>query len=55
MAGKFAIGEFFDGNLELISNWVFNPTGMRGRVRLKTGPPNLLALPTGHICLEASK
>jgi galactose oxidase len=32
MTGKFAVGEFFDGNLELVNNWVFNPTGMRGRV-----------------------
>ncbi len=32
MAGKFAVGEFLDGNLELINNWLFNPTGMQGRV-----------------------
>jgi alpha-amylase len=27
--GKFAVGEFFDGNLALIQNWLFN--GMQGR------------------------
>jgi galactose oxidase len=31
MAGKFAVGEFFDGNQGLINNWVFNPAGMQGR------------------------
>ena len=30
MKGKFAVGEFFDGNLGLIQNWLFN--GMQGRV-----------------------
>jgi alpha-amylase len=29
--GKFAVGEFFDGNLTLVRNWVSNPNGMRGR------------------------
>ena len=29
MKGKFAVGEFFDGNLGLIQNWLFN--GMQGR------------------------
>jgi galactose oxidase len=32
MAGKFAIGEFYDGNQDLINNWIFDPAGMRGRV-----------------------
>lgn len=31
LAGKFAVGEFFDGNLALVQNWIFNPNGMRGR------------------------
>jgi alpha-amylase len=31
MAGKFAVGEFFDGNRVLVNGWVFNPRGMRGR------------------------
>jgi len=29
MAGKFAVGEFFDGNLGFIQNWIFN--GVKGR------------------------
>ncbi|HZU89678.1 MAG TPA: hypothetical protein VE993_10525, partial [Stellaceae bacterium] len=32
MAGKFAVGEFFDGNAALVNDWIFNPRGMRGRV-----------------------
>jgi alpha-amylase len=31
LKGKFAVGEFFDGNLILVRNWVSNPNGMRGR------------------------
>jgi len=31
MAGKFAFGEFFDGNRILVNGWIFNPHGMRGR------------------------
>ncbi len=31
MAGKFAVGEFFDGNRILVNGWVFNPMGMQGR------------------------
>jgi hypothetical protein len=31
MNGKFAVGEFFDGNRILVNGWIFNPTGMRGR------------------------
>ena len=31
MAGKFAVGEFFDGNRILVNGWIFNPTGMQGR------------------------
>ncbi len=31
MAGKFAVGEFFDGNPAAVSEWIFNPQGMRGR------------------------
>jgi alpha-amylase len=31
MAGKFAVGEFFDGNRSLINQWIFAPNGMRGR------------------------
>ena len=31
MAGKFAVGEFFDGNRTLVDNWVSNPKGMQGR------------------------
>jgi alpha-amylase len=29
--GKFAVGEFFDGNIGLLLNWLNNPRGMRGR------------------------
>jgi alpha-amylase len=32
MAGKFAYGEFFDGNRVLVNGWIFNPHGMHGRV-----------------------
>lgn len=32
MQGKFAVGEFFDGNAQLIKQWIFNPQGMQGRV-----------------------
>jgi alpha-amylase len=31
MAGKFAVGEFFDGNCLLVNQWIFNPKGMAGR------------------------
>lgn len=31
MAGKFAVGEFFDGNRVLVNGWIFNPSGMNGR------------------------
>ena len=31
MAGKFAVGEFFDGNPSLVDGWVNNPRGMQGR------------------------
>jgi alpha-amylase len=31
MKGKFAVGEFFDGNRTLVNGWIFNPTGMQGR------------------------
>ncbi len=31
MAGKFAVGEFFDGNRTLVNGWVSNPKGMQGR------------------------
>lgn len=31
MRGKFAVGEFFDGNRALVENWVSNPQGMQGR------------------------
>jgi galactose oxidase len=31
MAGKFAVGEFFDGNPALVNQWIFNPKGMAGR------------------------
>ena len=31
MAGKFSVGEFFDGNRILVNGWIFNPTGMQGR------------------------
>jgi hypothetical protein len=31
MAGKFAVGEFFDGNATLVNQWIFNPKGMAGR------------------------
>jgi hypothetical protein len=32
MAQKFAVGEFFDGNRVLVNGWIFNPSGMQGRV-----------------------
>jgi alpha-amylase len=31
LKGKFVVGEFFDGDLGLVHDWVVNPTGMRGR------------------------
>ena len=31
LAGKFAVGEFFDGNRVLVNQWIFNPKGMDGR------------------------
>jgi hypothetical protein len=31
IAGKFAVGEFFDGNRLLVNQWIFNPKGMAGR------------------------
>jgi alpha-amylase len=31
MAGKFAVGEFFDGNPVLVNQWIFNLKGMNGR------------------------
>jgi hypothetical protein len=31
MQGKFAVGEFFDGNRGLVENWVTNPHGMKDR------------------------
>jgi alpha-amylase len=31
LAGKFAVGEFADGDLDLVRGWVFDPNGMRGR------------------------
>ncbi|MBV9531521.1 MAG: DUF1929 domain-containing protein [Bradyrhizobium sp.] len=31
MAGKFAVGEFFDGNRTLVNQWIFNSKGMAGR------------------------
>ena len=31
MAGKFAVGEFFDGSVALVNQWIFNPHGMQGR------------------------
>ncbi|MGO8936359.1 MAG: galactose oxidase-like domain-containing protein [Mycobacterium sp.] len=31
MAGKFAVGEYFDGNQILVNGWIFNPKGMNGR------------------------
>jgi glycosidase len=31
MRGKFAVGEFFDGNRQLVENWISNPHGMQGR------------------------
>jgi hypothetical protein len=32
MAGKFAVGEFFDGNAQLVNQWISNPQGMQSRV-----------------------
>ena len=31
MMGKFAVGEFFDGNPVPVNDWIFNPAGMQGR------------------------
>ncbi len=31
MAGKFAVGEYFDGSRVLVNGWIFNPGGMNGR------------------------
>jgi alpha-amylase len=31
MAGKFAVGEYFDGNRDAVAWWMYNPGGMQGR------------------------
>jgi hypothetical protein len=31
MSGKFAFGEYFDGDRALVNNWVFDPRRMQGR------------------------
>jgi alpha-amylase len=31
MAGKFAVGELYDGNQALVNAWIQNPRGMQGR------------------------
>jgi alpha-amylase len=31
MAGKFAVGEFYEGNQILVNAWIYNPKGMQGR------------------------
>jgi len=31
MAGKFAVGEYYEGNQTLVNGWIFNPKGMQGR------------------------
>jgi galactose oxidase len=31
MRGKFAVGEYFDGNAAPVNGWIFNPVGMKGR------------------------
>jgi len=31
LKGKFVVGEFFDGDVALVHDWVANPSGMRGR------------------------
>lgn len=40
MRGKFAVGEFFDGNLGLIENWLFD--GMQGRASAFDFPTRFL-------------
>lgn len=42
MAGKFAMGEFFDGNEDLLHHWVFDPGGMRGRASAFDFPTRFL-------------
>jgi alpha-amylase len=42
MAGKFAVGEFFDGITDLIRHWMFNPRGMRGRASAFDFPTRFL-------------
>jgi galactose oxidase len=42
MSGKFAVGEFFDGDRILVNGWIFNPTGMQGR-------PNAFDFPTKFV------
>jgi alpha-amylase len=42
MAGKFAMGEFFDGNEDLLRHWVFDPRGMRGRASAFDFPTRFL-------------
>jgi galactose oxidase len=42
MNGKFAVGEFFDGNRVLVNGWIFNPNGMKGR-------PNSFDFPTKFV------
>jgi alpha-amylase len=42
MAGKFAVGEFFDGNVDLLQFWVLDPQGMRGRASAFDFPTRFL-------------
>ena len=42
MNGKFAVGEFFDGNRVLVNGWIFNPNGMKGR-------PSVFDFPTKFV------
>lgn len=31
LAGKFAVGEYYEGNQVLVNAWIYNPKGMQGR------------------------
>lgn len=42
MAGKFTVGEFFDGNEDLLRQWVFDPRGMQGRASAFDFPTRFL-------------
>src|ERR1700741_1704129 len=48
MAGKFAFGEYFDGNRTLVNGWVSNPHGMRGRASAVAFPRRFIWAAMGN-------